>query len=128
MRTLDVVKVGTPNHILDDLRRICLSYPQACEKETLGHPTFRVRDKIFVGVGLGEPIDSDLSITVKSTAEERQALLAEGTPYYLPDYVGVHGWIGMKLADPVEWDVVSELIEESYRLVAPKKLVAALDK
>ena len=31
----------------DRLRAICLSLPEAVEKEAWGDPTFRVRDKIF---------------------------------------------------------------------------------
>ena len=126
--TLDVVTSVPTDHKLVHLRAICLRYPQACEKETWGHPTFRVKDKIFVSVGIDGPDRSVSSATMKSAVDEQQSMLAEGAPYYFPAYVGVKGWIGVNLVDPVDWDVVSELIEESYRLVAPKKLVAELDR
>lgn len=123
-----MVTSGPTDHKLAHLRAICLRYPQACEKETWGHPTFRVKDKIFVGVGTDGPNNSVTSVTMKSTVDEQQSMLAEGDPYYFPAYVGVKGWIGVNLVDPVDWDVVSELIDESYRLVASKKLVAELDR
>ena len=115
------------NQNLDQLRTMCLSYTRASEKATWGHPTFRVGDKIFVGVDIGDPDGSVTSITLKSTDDEQRALLAEGVPYFFPAYVGVKGWIGVQLIDPVDWNVVSEFIEDSYRLVAPQKLVAKLD-
>ena len=34
----------------DKARRLALSFPEAVEKETWGHPTFRVRDKMFMGM------------------------------------------------------------------------------
>jgi len=44
----------TPARLIDRLRTICLAFPEAKEKETWGHPTFRVRDKIFVGAGTSD--------------------------------------------------------------------------
>jgi predicted DNA-binding protein (MmcQ/YjbR family) len=34
----------------DELRRVVLSLPEAEERETWGHPTFRVRDKLFAAL------------------------------------------------------------------------------
>ncbi len=34
----------------DDARRLALSLPEAEERETWGHPTFRVRDKMFMAM------------------------------------------------------------------------------
>jgi predicted DNA-binding protein (MmcQ/YjbR family) len=48
--------------------------------------------------------------------------------FFVPPYVGGKGWIGVYLDVPdVDWAEVAELVEESYRLVAPKRLVAKLD-
>ena len=46
----------------------------------------------------------------------------------MPPYVGVHGWIGISLEVEQDWDLVGDLIEEAYRLTAPKRLVAVLDE
>jgi predicted DNA-binding protein (MmcQ/YjbR family) len=43
--------------------------------------------------------------------------------------MGPSGWLGLDLkAAKVKWDEVRELIDASYRLVAPKRLVKALDE
>jgi hypothetical protein len=46
--------------------------------------------------------------------------------YFVPPYVGQHGWIGLWLDVEVEWELVSDLIEESYRMTAPKRLIKLL--
>jgi predicted DNA-binding protein (MmcQ/YjbR family) len=47
--------------------------------------------------------------------------------YFVPPYVGVHGWIGISLEADQDWSFVAELIEQSYRMTAPKRLIKALD-
>ena len=46
--------------------------------------------------------------------------------FYVPPYVGHHGWIGVRLDRDVDWDEVAALVETSYRLTAPRRLVACL--
>lgn len=57
-----------------------------------------------------------------------QGVLVKSNPdlFFVPPYVGSKGWIGMRLAAIRDWDEVADLIHESYRLTAPKKLVAQL--
>jgi predicted DNA-binding protein (MmcQ/YjbR family) len=43
--------------------------------------------------------------------------------------MGPYGWLGLDLtADEVDWNEVRELVDASYRLVAPKKLIKELDE
>ena len=49
--------------------------------------------------------------------------------YYLPAYIGPRGWFGLRLdRGPVNWSEVENIVENSYRLAAPKSLVNALDE
>jgi predicted DNA-binding protein (MmcQ/YjbR family) len=41
--------------------------------------------------------------------------------------VGHRGWLGVYLDVPVDWDVIADVVDDAYRAVAPKKLVAELD-
>ncbi len=47
--------------------------------------------------------------------------------FFVPPYVGAKGWVGMRLGPGTDWVEVAELAEDSYRLIAPKPLVAQLD-
>jgi predicted DNA-binding protein (MmcQ/YjbR family) len=62
-------------------------------------------------------------VSLKADPIEREALLDQGEPFYLPAYVGHKGWIGVQLDHPgTDWEEVAELIATSYCLIAPKRL------
>ncbi|HZQ26912.1 MAG TPA: MmcQ/YjbR family DNA-binding protein [Acidimicrobiales bacterium] len=108
------------------LRAICLALPEAVEKETWGHPTFRVRDKIFASAGTGEGGRSAMSCKARPGVQE--ALVgSDPERFFVPAYVGSKGWVGVRFDAGVDWDEVTELVEESYRMTAPKRLSALLD-
>ena len=110
---------------IESLRKICLSFPEAVEKETWGHPTFRVNDKMFVACSSDG--ESSPTMTAKAPPGEQDLLLASGDHFFYPAYVGSKGWIGLRLDSSTDWDEVREIVEDSYRLIAPKRLVKALD-
>jgi hypothetical protein len=113
--------------LLARLRKICLALPEAEEIETWGHPTFRVRKKIFVGCS--ESDDGRAQMTCKAPPGEQQALVAaDPKRFFVPAYVGNRGWVGVHLDGQVDWDEIAELVHESYRITAPKKLAALLDE
>ena len=113
--------------LLPAARAVCLAFPEAEERITWGHPTFRVRDRIFASFG---PTDDDPPrhvMTMKTAPGEQEMLLAVGDPFFYPKYVGSKGWIGIFVDESTDWAEVAELVEDSYRTIAPKTLVAVLD-
>jgi len=48
--------------------------------------------------------------------------------FFVPPYVGPSGWVGVRLDKKPDWGMLSELLEDGYRLVAPKRLVRELDR
>jgi hypothetical protein len=116
---------------LERLRGICLGLPEAHEVEAWGEPTFRVRNKLFAMYA-----DADThhgrgiaGVWVKSTHVNQDLLLrADPARFFLPPYVGPSGWIGVRLDGKPDWDTISELLRDGYRLIAPRKLLAALDE
>jgi hypothetical protein len=111
---------------LDDLRSICLALPETAEVEAWGRPTFRAGKKIFA-VFSGSSEDQ-YSVIFKPDADERPALVGDAR-FYVPPYFGPGGWLALDLsAAPVDWAEVAELVETSYRQVALKRMVRALDE
>ena len=111
---------------LDRLRAICLVLPEATERETWGHATFRVREKIFAMAGDGS---GRWTMTFKALPGLQPALVeADPDRFYVPPYVGPKGWIGIYLGDETDWDELEDLVEESYRMTASKRLAALLDQ
>lgn len=120
-------KVTVDEAILAPVRAICLAYPEAVEAEAFGAPTFQVRTKNFAM--LHQP-EGRTSVWCKAPPGAQAAYIAsEPDRYYAPPYLGAKGWIAAWL-DPSgnpDWDEIAAIIDESYRLVAPKRLVAQLD-
>lgn len=116
---------GPSAEVVAHLRRICLAFPETTERPFGGHsaPAFRVRDKLFVHCH-----EDGRALTCKAAPGE-QALLVAADPgrFFVPDYVGHRGWVGVRLDPPVDLEELAELAEDSYRLIAPKSLVARWD-
>ena len=119
-----------PPNPLPRLRKVCLALPEAHEVEAWGEPTFRVRNKIFAMYaraenhhGGGRP-----SVWCKATpANQALMVKANAQRFFVPPYVGPSGWIGIRLDSSPDWREVAELVTDSYRLIAPKRLLATLD-
>ena len=106
------------------LREIALSYPETYEEFPWGHRAVKVRKKTFVFIALGE---EGLSLSVKLPLSGVAALVlpfASPTEYGL----GKSGWVTARFApgDEVPLELLHEWLDESYRAIAPKKLVARL--
>lgn len=110
---------------LADLRRVCLSFPESAEVESWGRPTFRAGKKLFAVFGANRNIP--YSVVFKPAADDRIAL-EQDSRFFVPPHFGPSGWLCLDFeADTVDWQEVRELMEESYRLVALKRMLTALD-
>jgi predicted DNA-binding protein (MmcQ/YjbR family) len=110
---------------LGELRRVCLALPESVEVEAWGRPTFRAGKKIFA-VFSGTDA-RPFGVIFKPDPEEREALLQDER-FYSPPYFGPGGWLALDLdAAEVDWAELAELTESSYRQVALKRMLAALD-
>lgn len=108
-----------PVEHLERLRAICLSLPDATEKETWGDPTWRVRNRIFA-MQKGNYEGGRPSVWMKAP-DGGQAVLVGAAPerFFVPPYVGGKGWIGVWL-DPadLDWEELTDLVEDSHAMVA----------
>lgn len=106
--------------ILERLRKICVALADVDETTTFGHPTFRVKDKMFAVL---EEYKGELGICVK-VEKELQGIFLEDSRFFRTPYIGKHGWVTLKAyAARLNWTEVKELVRGSYRLVsatAPK--------
>ena len=106
--------------------RFALTLPEAYEDHPWGESVGKVNKKVFVFLGTGEDPDA-AGMSVKLDESLEQALMVPGarpTGYGL----GRAGWVSVPFghaAPPSK--VLMDWVEESYRRVAPKRLVAELD-
>jgi predicted DNA-binding protein (MmcQ/YjbR family) len=109
------------------VRAFALGLPEAYEDHPWGEMVAKVNGKVFVFLGTGEAGDPGPGMSIKLTESNAQALMAPGaepTGYGL----GKSGWVSIPFkrgAPPLA--VLTDWVEESYRLVAPKRISAQLD-
>jgi predicted DNA-binding protein (MmcQ/YjbR family) len=109
------------------LQKHALQYPQTVEEFPWGHSAIKVKGKIFLSTYFCDK-ENYLNLSVKLPVSGSAALtlpFASPTRYGL----GPSGWVTARFdaGDKVPIDMIKEWIDESFRAVAPKKLVASLE-
>jgi predicted DNA-binding protein (MmcQ/YjbR family) len=127
-----------PSTVVARLRRMCLALPDAYEEEAWTGTRWMVRKRTFAHV-LAVEADPRAAharvsgaqgpttmVTFRSRGEELEMLRNSGHPFFYA------GWgrdvVGMVLDRSTDWAEVAELLTESYCVMAPKKLVALVDR
>jgi hypothetical protein len=111
---------------LERLRALCLAMPETTERPSHGEPTWFVRDKKAFVMFADRHHDDRVAFWC-AAAQGAQESLVETDPdhFFRPPYVGHRGWLGVYLdVDHVDWDHLADLVEDAYRQVAPKSLIA----
>lgn len=118
--------------VFQRVRDLALAMPGAAMKVTHGRPAFFTA-KVFAYYGGSQRIDGawvqhEQAVMVRPDPAEREGLLADPR-VFVPAYLGPSGWLGVTLdpdPDAVDWDEVAELVDASFRLTAPARLVREL--
>jgi predicted DNA-binding protein (MmcQ/YjbR family) len=108
--------------IAEAIRQKALSYPETNEDHPWGESAFKVKGKTFVFMGEGE---AGMSFSIK-LGDSRD--LAMALPGSQPTHYGLgkKGWVTIRPTPKTSLDVLYFLIDESYRTIAPKRMVAQL--
>lgn len=90
---------------------------------------FLVRRKIFAQVATVLDRDQPITMVVmRPEPGEREALLAMGHPYFSRgSWDDRLGRVAVLVDERTNWDELAELVTDSFRLTAPKKLIARLN-
>ena len=115
------------NRVLGQLGAICRAFPGAVEigEGSVGDPVYKVGGKIFA---MQHGVGDRMSLWCKAPPGVQEALVAARPDrIFVPPLLGHSGWIGIWLDGDSEWDEIADLIDESYRMTAPKRLLKQLD-
>jgi hypothetical protein len=121
-----------PPEVLDPVRAACMALPEAYEEPAWIGARWMVRRRTFAhllpvepgrgpayvrAIGATEPV---VVLTFRSAGPELAALRAMGPPFFpVPWGSDV---VAMVVGDDTDWTEVAELVTESYRVRAPRKL------
>ncbi|MGI9578253.1 MAG: MmcQ/YjbR family DNA-binding protein [Microthrixaceae bacterium] len=116
--------------LLARVRELATVFPGTDEKVSHGRPAFFTK-KVFAYYGGSVKVDSEYvqhphCIVILADTDEKRALL-ELDYVYPPAYMAPSGWIGVDIDDSTDWSEIAELLDASYRLTAPKRLIEELD-
>lgn len=118
---------ATHDNTLDRVRRLCLALPETNERLSHGMPTYFVRDQKTFVIFHGNHDGGRPAIWCHAPHGVQPALIEQDpAQFFQPPYVGPRGWIGVRLDRNVDWEMVADLIEDAYAMVAPKRLLAEL--
>jgi predicted DNA-binding protein (MmcQ/YjbR family) len=120
--------MATSKHLIraeSALRAHALAFPEACEEFPWDHRAIKVKKKIFVIFSMEDGV---LKVALKLPVSNNMALsfpFASPTEYGL----GKSGWVTSRFGatDDVPIAMLKEWIDESFRAVAPKRIVAKME-
>jgi hypothetical protein len=127
-----------PAEILAELRPVCLRLPEAYEEQAWTGRRWRIRKRTFAHVLTIEsgwppayhramPAEGPVTVmTFRSSGAELDALVSSGHPFYKPDWSPTV--VGIVLGADTDWSEVAELLTESYCIMAPRKLIALVNR
>jgi YjbR len=108
------------------VRAGCLALPEAVERQAWAGAQWRVRNRAFAHVLAVDFADGPVTVmTFRASAADHDALLSAGPPFFRPAWG--RDAVGMVVDDGTDWDQLAELVVDSYRTVAPRKLIALID-
>jgi len=94
------------DHRLARLTKLCLRLPQSTRRMSGRHAAFLVRGKTFAYYLDDHHGDGIVALVCKMAAGENGVLIAaDPCTLYLPSYLGPKGWVAMRLAKGVNWDL-----------------------
>ena len=125
-----------PEEILASIRSVCLDLPEAYEEQAWTGTRWRIRGRTFAHVLVIESgwppayaraaaSDGPMCVVMfRSSGIELEVLRRGGGPFFAPVWRADE--VGLILDADTDWDEVASLLTESYCVLAPKKLAAAV--
>jgi predicted DNA-binding protein (MmcQ/YjbR family) len=114
--------MDTTVRTLDRLRALCLAYPETSETSSWGHPNFKAGKKVFVAF---EQIGGRPSIAFRLPPADVERLLTRQQFFVTP--YGQAKWVSVWADGALDWKAVMDLVDRSYRVVALKRMIAAIE-
>ena len=112
----------SPEQTLKKLRGLCLSFPEASETSSWGHPNFKAGKKTFVAF---ERVKGRPSIAFRLDPDDIDRLLGREQFFVTP--YGRGQWVSLWADKALDWRAIQDLLDRSYRVVALKRMLAAPD-
>ena len=120
---METKSLARREHLLRRLREICLRLPETVETVKWGNPTFVAGKKMFAVLDRYH----DRWCIAFRAHPRKQAELIEQAGFFPAPYAAKHGWVCLDAEGKIDWPQVEELLVASYRTVALKRMLTAIE-
>ena len=104
------------------VRKIALELPDVTEKLSHGEPAFFVKKRCFFTVDNGHHGSGHVAVWCNAPAGAQETLVgADPKHFFRPPYVGVRGWIGVRLDSGLDWNVIADLLRQAHAITADRR-------
>lgn len=101
--------------LIQRVRDIALSLPEATEKLSHGEPSFFVKKKLFATIDNNHHDSGHIAVWVNAPPGAQESLVAADPKHFFrPPYVGVKGWLGVRLDSGLPWAVIGDLLRQAH--------------
>lgn len=115
------METSAEESITERVRTICLAIPDTLEKLSHGEPMFFVKGKSFANMDTNHHSSGHIAIWC-AAAPGAQETLVDANPrrFFRPPYVGIRGWLGVRLDDDdVDWEEIEAILAEAAAIIRP---------
>ena len=103
---------------VERLRKICLALPEVTEKIAWGELTWRV-GKVFAQMDTHHHGAAHVAVWLAMPPGVQAELVAEDPArFFCPPYVGGKGWVGVRIDDKQNWQVVAGAVRQAHQFIA----------
>jgi hypothetical protein len=79
-----------------------------------------VRERLFAQLDDHHHGADHLAVWLPAPLGEQEAMIfTDPVRFFRPPYVGVRGWVGVRIDRQPDWALVTRLVEQAHRMVAP---------
>lgn len=106
------------------LKKIALSFPETSEKTSYGKPAFAVGKKFFTRL---RAEDNSIVLVVDDMHTRDMMLELDPKTYFITDHYKDYPSVLVRM-ERITQDELCAMLERRWRKIAPKKLMAAMDR
>jgi len=109
--------------LIQRVRDIALALPHASEKLSHGEPAFFVKKKLFAMIDDHHHGSGHVAVWCNAWPGAQESLIeGDAGHFFRPPYVGVKGWIGIRIDQELPWSVIADLLTQAHAVSsAPRK-------
>lgn len=108
--------------LIQRLREIALSLPDAMEKLSHGEPAFFTKKKLFATIDNNHHGSGHVAVCCNAPPGAQESLVAADPKHFFrPPYVGPSGWLGVRLDSGLAWPVIAELLKQAHATTSAGK-------